>query len=307
MTSKSSQVMSKADRLAATLGTLRRAAGHPAVWVFVACYCAAAIALVATGNTASLAIELGLAVFLAVLVLITLALTVAAPSSTPRADDTSTTTWRVWAQLGVLAVVVLFTLYAGMVLNDTAPRLPVFYDSVRAIYHLTTLALNPILYVIVPGILLLVLGARLGSLGLARGRRSWAVSALWGIGPAIAIAIALATSRLSALDLLNLLIGNTLRNGPMEEFLWRGAVLTRLRLLVGTPWSMVISSLAFGIWHIGTNLRAFQGQWVPAVAFCIISQAAIGLAFAIVLLRTRNLLASSVAHVLLNLASGLFG
>lgn len=93
----------------------------------------------------------------------------------------------------------------------------------------------------------------------------------------------------------------------MEEFLWRGAVLTRLRLVVGGPWSIVISSLVFGIWHIGANLRAFGGQPAPAVAYCIFSQATIGVAFALLFVRTHNLLAPAVAHVLLDTASGLLG
>lgn len=69
------------------------------------------------------------------------------------------------AQLGLLAVVVLFTLYGGMVFNGVAPHIPGLFDSVRKVYRLPTVLLNPTLYVILPAMLLLVLGARLRALG----------------------------------------------------------------------------------------------------------------------------------------------
>ncbi len=294
-------------QLASLSAAARVAARSPATWVFAAIYVLAAITLIATGNAPSLAVEVGLAIVLAILALVTVALTASEPRSAPATNDAPLKAWQLWAQLGVLAVIVLFTLYAGMVFNDAAPRIPVLFDAVQGIYRLSTLVLNPILYVVVPGIFLLLLGAGLRSLGLARGWHAWAVSGVWSILPAIAIGAALIMGRLTALQLLGALVGNTLQNGPMEEFLWRGAVLTRLRLLLGAPWSIVASSLLFGVWHIGANLSAFSGQLAPALAFCFVSQATIGLAFALVFIRTRNLLAPSVAHVLLNVASALMG
>lgn len=295
------------ERLTSRSGMLLTAIQHPASWVFAAIYALSALTLIITGNTIPLAVELGLALVLALLVVITGALTAPEPHSVPSGEENGTTPQRAWVQLGVLAVIVIFTLYAGMVLNGAAPHIPGLFELVRGVYRLSTLILNPILYVVVPGILLLLLGARPDALGLARGQRPWLVAAQWSVLPLVGIAISLAVGSLSLPGLLGLLVGNTLRNGPMEEFLWRGAVLTRLRLSLGTAWSAVLSSLAFGIWHIGTNLHAFGGQLAPAVAYCFVSQATIGLAFALVFVRTRNLLASSVAHVLLNTTSTLLG
>jgi membrane protease YdiL (CAAX protease family) len=303
----SPEVDSVRGRLAFTSAAVVRASGHPAAWVFAALYGVSALTLVVTGNTPLLVVELGLAVLLTVLVLLTVAVTASSPTAAPTGERTVATSWRVWAQLGVLAMVVLVTLYGGMVVNGTAPDIPGLYQLVQNLYRLTPLALNPILYVLVPAILLLVLGARLRGLGFAPGRHSWAVSGLWSIYPVIVIGIALLTGGLSVLRLVGLLVSNTLQNGPMEEFLWRGAVLTRLRLVVGTPWSVVVSSLVFGIWHIGANLHAFDGQVAAAVAYSVVSQATIGLAFALLFVCTRNLLAPSIAHVLINVAGELLG
>lgn len=308
MATRLAEVTGIRARLASALEALVRAGQHPAAWVFAIIYGASATILVISGHAPLLAIELGLAGFLAALLLVTVALTAPDQLTTLDGDDASfARDARVWGQLGLLSVVVLFTLYGGMVFNGVAPRIPGLFDGVQSVYRLSTLLLNPTLYVILPALLLFVLGARLRTLGIARGRRARAASALWSVGPVIGIGIALVVGHLSMLRLLSILIGNTLRSGPMEEFLWRGAVLTRLRLVVGAPWGIVISSLAFGIWHIGTNVRSFGGQLAPAMAYCVVSQATIGLAFGLLFVRTHNLLAPSVAHVLLDTVSGLLG
>lgn len=286
---------------------------HPALWVFAGVYVIAAGTLILTGNGMTMGIQAGISFLILLLILATGALTRssrAIPNAGEAGNQEAKHTpqgWRIWAQLSALAVVVLFTLYAGMVFNNDAPRLPGVYQLVKAIYHVTTLVVNPLMYVVVPLLILFALGAHWRELGFARGRRAWAALGVWAIVPLLIIGVALGMESLSPLRLLLLLIGNTLQNGPMEEFLWRGAILTRLRLLMGEPWSIVVSSLAFGLWHIGANLSSFNGDLVPALAFCIVSQATIGIGFAFLFTRTRNLLASSVAHVLFDAASAALG
>ena len=91
-----------------------------------------------------------------------------------------------------------------------------------------------------------------------------------------------------------------MQNGPWEEFLWRGAVQTRLVILLGSPWGIVISSLMFGVWHLRAQLGHSGGDVAVALARTIIMQSVTGLAFGFVYWRTRNLAACSVTHVVFN-------
>ena len=59
------------------------------------------------------------------------------------------------------------------------------------------------------------------------------------------------------------LLHNSLRNGFFEEFLFRGALLAILIQLVHMQWAIVLSSLLFGLWHLGANgglRRKFPGR-----------------------------------------------
>ena len=63
---------------------------------------------------------------------------------------------------------------------------------------------------------------------------------------------------------------------------------------------MVLSSLIFGLFHIGAQTSALHGDWLGGAAYAITDQAVLGLGFEIIFLRTRNLLASSIFHVVLD-------
>jgi membrane protease YdiL (CAAX protease family) len=69
----------------------------------------------------------------------------------------------------------------------------------------------------------------------------------------------------------------------------------------------VLQALLFGFWHLDANGRMFAGDWLAALAWCIISQAMIGLLFGILFQRTQSLLAPSVAHVVSNAFGQTFG
>jgi membrane protease YdiL (CAAX protease family) len=98
------------------------------------------------------------------------------------------------------------------------------------------------------------------------------------------------------------LVGNSLRNGLFEEFLFRGALLTRLSRLYGIPWGIDLSSLLFGFWHLGAALGSAQGNVLVALAMTTVAQGMVGLGWAVAFVRTRNLLAPSVIHVLFNVS-----
>ncbi|MFN8513870.1 MAG: CPBP family intramembrane glutamic endopeptidase [Thermomicrobiales bacterium] len=92
-----------------------------------------------------------------------------------------------------------------------------------------------------------------------------------------------------------------MNNGFFEEFLFRGALQTRLRALGGPGWALVIQALVFGAWHLGLGYtNTDHAGLLPALASTIVYQATLGLAFGVIFERTRNLLAPSVAHILVN-------
>lgn len=104
------------------------------------------------------------------------------------------------------------------------------------------------------------------------------------------------------LKLIAVFIRNAFQNGPVEEFLFRGALQSRLSLLFGSGWGLVLSSLAFGVWHIGANARLETGgDLLNAACAGVASQAPFGLAFGLIFQRTQNLLAGSVLHMLIDL------
>jgi membrane protease YdiL (CAAX protease family) len=159
---------------------------------------------------------------------------------------------------------------------------------------------NPASYFLLPLPILLLLGARWRSLGLGRGHRTGRVVLLWCFIPVSLWLIQLATGSLSLFALVRRLVGHTLQNGPFEEFLFRGALQSRLAHLLTTPWALVIQALVFGAWHLGLTTRDMGGDVVAGLALAILSQSVFGLAMGIIFWRTRNLVASSAVHVALN-------
>ena len=101
-------------------------------------------------------------------------------------------------------------------------------------------------------------------------------------------------------QLVRTLFSNTFQNGFFEEFLFRGALQSRLTRLLGSSWGLVISSLVFGAIHFGMNLRGANGDVAGAIAICVLVQAPLGLALGLMFHRTKSLLACSVVHVVIN-------
>jgi membrane protease YdiL (CAAX protease family) len=61
------------------------------------------------------------------------------------------------------------------------------------------------------------------------------------------------------------------------------------------------AALIFGTWHLGLGFDdTAHAGWLTAVASTLAHQAVLGLAFGVMFERTRNLLAPSIVHVLVN-------
>jgi membrane protease YdiL (CAAX protease family) len=282
-----------------------------AVWCFAALFVVCAIYLLLTGKGASVADALtGTAPLVVGMGLLSIPLVPGtpplpqAPHDAPRGQA-----GRLWAQVAVLGIVIVLTGQLGAAIHKVVPpslaTIPVWtslVDGLTAawghVFHNPYWGAIPTLYVLIPGICLLALGARPAELGLARGYRVWAMALLWSLVFLMQIIIAVVAGHLALPALLLYAVNNLLQNGFSEEFLFRGALLTRLLPLVGASWAAVLSAVVFGLWHLGANTPGLAGDYLAGAALGVISQGTFGLGMAFVFLRTRNLVAPSIIHLL---------
>jgi membrane protease YdiL (CAAX protease family) len=156
---------------------------------------------------------------------------------------------------------------------------------------------NPVAYFVLPLAALLLTGARLPELGFGRGHRVGRVLLLWCALPLALFAVALLAGQVTPARLGARFVSNFMQNGLWEEFLFRGALQTRLRRLWTPGWALVV-----GAWHLGLGFTNTGHEgWLPALASVIVHQAVVGLAFGVIFERTRNLLAPSVVHIVVNM------
>lgn len=290
-------------------GVLRDGLRSRVVWAFAVVYLASVALLAASADIPALGLfyNLGLTLF----VVPTLIVTDAAPHNRERA------TWRLYAQIAVIGAVIIVTGIEAMAFHDLTapPRIPIWSDVDSAIGSFSFEQLgssnflsNPWRYFVVPFILLLLLGARPGELGLGRGHRVWLVTAIWCAIPLLLIIYAGISGASSFERLGRLFVSNALNNGFFEEFLFRGALQTRLRKRMRPGWAIVITGLAFGLWHLGLGYSTFgESGLLAAAASTIVYQSFSGVVFGILFERTRNLIAPSIVHVVLNVVGGVIG
>jgi membrane protease YdiL (CAAX protease family) len=274
----------------------------------------AALYLIISGYGGALLLALGTSVGTGLLVLLTIPLT---PDVSPSPWlGVSSSRRRNWVQLGVVLLLVLLvyqSLLASFgLLPPALTTIPLWTDFLRALYQVqATLGIPPsylvvpLIYFVIPFLALLLVGARPRELGFARGYHAWRVAALWSVLPLVLILIAFAQGQWTLPSLLHRTIQTTLNSGPFEEFLFRGALMTRLARLWGNGWSIVLSGCAFGLLH-EASIAAIQthGNLVAGAAIGLLQQGIGGMGFAIVVCRTRNLLAPSIIHVVSNVAFG---
>jgi membrane protease YdiL (CAAX protease family) len=153
-----------------------------------------------------------------------------------------------------------------------------------------------VLYFLAPAIILLIFGARWAELGVREGDHQWSQGWLWSFGPLAVLALGIALA--SPAFALQRVLAGALAHGPFEEFLFRGALMTRLARVLGVSWGLIISSLTFGLWHLGDATRlGAAGNVVVGTAYAIVSYGIFGLALGLLFQRTRSLLAPSLLHV----------
>ncbi len=301
---------------------LRPALRSSAAWTFAAIWVISAGYLAITGHAGTLLqwsgmlIQwLGILIGFGLFILLTVGLTAGAPQ---RASETEhgTRSTLLWLQVALVVAVIALIGQRGMVFHEVAPpileHIPLWSPFVQFLEEAgnrlgqagylrnPNYLVNPVLMFVVPLPLLLLLGARWRSLGFERGHRTWRVVVLWSIGYVGYWLFNLITGTWSVGRLGHTLLSKTMQNGFFEEFLFRGVLQTRLSRLISPSWALVISSLGFGLWHIGVRAEQLGGDLLAGAAMSILMQGSAGLAFGVIFLRTRNLLACSVIHVVVN-------
>jgi membrane protease YdiL (CAAX protease family) len=156
-------------------------------------------------------------------------------------------------------------------------------------------------YFLIPFILLLLLGARPPGLGFGKGHRVWRITAIWVGIPLVFFVINVVNGSTTLINLVKMFFGNLLRNGFSEEFLFRGALQTRLKQWMNSDWALVIQALIFAVWHLGADTQMMGGDMLQGLALGIASHSIFGLAMGIIFQRTRNLIAPSIVHVVINM------
>src|SRR5579884_1919878 len=278
------------------------AAHSPAAWLFAALWLLSAVYPVLAGYAGLVAVAFLVLVVVLLLSLLTLPLTAGTPTLA-RAQDRPASRGILWVQIAILLTFIVFTGLRGMAFHGNLPSFLLFLAPMMdALNKVSFMLVNPILYFVLPMALLLILGVRWREVGLGRGYHSWRVTLLWSFLMLVLLLAALVLQRVGILPLLLALLSNSLQNGFFEGFLFRGALMSRLGRLFRQrwDWAIVLSALTFGLWHIGLEAQGFNGNYLLGAAHTILMQAVYGVGFAIVVYRTRNLLASSIIHVLLN-------
>ena len=224
---------------------------------------------------------------------------------------------RLWVQAAIALLFAAITGYTALAFHQLIPReaaaIPLWtplvgwfgalgerYLPVEIVGSPSNVVANPLRYFVLPLIALLLAGARPRDLGFGRGHRSWRVIALWCAIPALIWAILLASGGLTLDRLGRRLLSNAFQNGFFEEFLFRGALQTRLAALWGGGWALVAQALLFGLWHLGADTRLMDGDPLAGLAATVVIQGTMGLGWGFIFQRTRNLLAPSVFHVVSN-------
>jgi membrane protease YdiL (CAAX protease family) len=298
------------SRKAAAWQPIARTVVAPAAWFFGAIWLIAVGVLVVRGH-----VDLALGATVVLLpVLFFSWITVLLTDDPPQPASRKPSRPRLLAQvLVVLAIATLIGLSA-MSAYQVGPRalgsIPVWsgifswlLNLGRALPIAAPAAISsPVLELALPLVLLLGLGATWQDLGFGSGHRVGRVLALWCAPQFVNLGVLISIGQAHPLQLIGVFLRNGFQNGPVEEFLFRGALQTRLSFLFGGPWGLVLSALAFGVWHQGANARLETGgELLSAACAGIAGQAPFGIAFGVIFQRTRNLLAGSIVHMVVDL------
>lgn len=160
--------------------------------------------------------------------------------------------------------------------------------------------------VLVPGVLVMALGARPREIGLGLPARGtlWATFACTALF-LVAWGFRLAQGRLT-IDRLGLFLAhNVLSNGFSEEFLSRGLVLSHARAFMRSGWALLLQALVFAALHIGVSLHDEPN--LPAILANVVAlNGPMGYALGLMTLRTRSLVLPAALHTAFDTTRNVF-
>jgi len=280
------------------------------LWVAVPIYLIANVYLLFLGELSGVLLMFAYAVYTSLLALLTRRVTQPFEDEVSQPSKTKSI---LWVQIGILLTVILFT---GL----NSIHIPLWSNMVDWFYNLGETILpvewfggpgnsvaNPVQYFVIPFILLLLLGAKPVDLGFGKGNKVWQAFLVWLALPFVIWIGLLATGLIPLQTLLRRIIANSFQNGFFEEFLFRGALQTRLRKIMSIPWALTVQGVLFGMWHLRANTASMDGNLLAGLALCLVSQATAGFVYGYVFHRTRNLLVPSAVHVVMNVLGQTFG
>jgi len=166
--------------------------------------------------------------------------------------------------------------------------------------------------VILPPLIILVWSTRqtLDSLGIRR-ENVWKMIGV-GVFPSAAFFILLVlVAPVAGARFANLNVSSLygfivfLLAGFSEEIVWRGYIQTRLIARSGKLYGWLASSIAFSVWHLPINYRLYGGI-AEALGTSLLVQLPLGLAFGYIMIRTQNILPSSIYHLFYDWTPSLF-
>ena len=217
-----------------------------------------------------------------------------------------------WLQIVALLAIAAFSAVDGLYFHHlvatgvplwTPLRFTIFHEATR-IFNDRALGsgiANATFYVVPPLIVLLALQVPPSSFGLGRFQsKSTIVAAIWLIPAVIAVTWGAMASGGTLPTLVHRVLTDLLQNGATEEFLWRGAILGRLRLFMRNDVAVLLQAVLFGLWHAGADISAFQGNIWLACAEAVAVQTTFGIAMGYVALRSGNIAVSSIFHALID-------
>jgi membrane protease YdiL (CAAX protease family) len=166
---------------------------------------------------------------------------------------------------------------------------------------------NIMLFVIVPGAIVTVLGARASELGLGRPAVGTSSAAAWILAPfafagaARAIAISLPMPIIAVV-----VLRNAMSNGFSEEFFFRGLWFAHARAVMRTDWALLIQAIAFALLHVGTSLHD-EPNALGIVANIIALNLPMGYLLGLIVLRTQSLWLPAAIHTAIDASRNLLG
>ncbi len=159
---------------------------------------------------------------------------------------------------------------------------------------------NPAAYFFIPALLLVLLGARWSELGMGSGHRVGQMIIVWGALPATLLFLVLWSGAATPLLLARSLLTGALIHGFGAEFLFRGALQTRLLRLMNVRWALAVQALLFALWHVPSSTAALGGNLLAGTAFAIAQYGVLGVALGVIALRTRSLWAGAAFAILIS-------